>query len=449
MAVPFVAIILAAGESTRMNSKTPKVLLPVAGQPMVEYALQNAEALSPSKIFAVVGSRSHEVVSYLGGRVVPVLQKKRMGTGHAVQQVLPRLSSFKGNVLILYADACLIRPQTVQALRQFHLLQGAEATLLTARVESPFGYGRIVRGSEGEVKRIVEERNATEEQKRINEINAGVYVFKAKALVRSLKSVKPDKSKGEFYLTDTIHHILAGGGKVHALMVPDRSEVLGVNNRHQLTQAHRLWNLRRVEAHQRDGVTFLNPKTVEIGPEVSIGRDSVIEGNVQLQGATALGEDCHVGSGSILLSVKAGKGVVIKSSRITESQMKDGSDAGPFAHIRGGSLLEKGVHVGTNAELKNARLGEGSKAGHFSYIGDAKLGRNVNVGAGCVFANFDGKNKHETKVGDGAFLGSNSTLVAPVVIGAKAVVAAGAVVTKNVAAGARVAGVPARPLKKK
>lgn len=449
MAHPLVAVILAAGDSTRMNSKTPKVLHPLAGQPMIEYALQNAEALFPSKIYAVVGFQSQEVSAYLGKRAEPVLQKKRLGTGQAVQEILPRLKNFKGNVLVHSADACLVRPQTVMALRQFHLLQDAAATLLTARVESPFGYGRIVRGVEGDVQKIVEETQASDEEKRINEINAGVYCFKAQALVQALKSLKVADAKKEFYLTGVIPLLLAQGGKVHALMVPDRTEVLGVNNRNQLAQAHRLWNLRRVEEHQRNGVTFLNPKTVEVGPEVSIGMDTVVEGNVKLAGATEIGGDCRIESGSVIESSQLGRGVVVRSSRIMDSRLADGCDAGPFAHVRGDSELAKGVHVGTNTELKHAHIGMGSKVGHFSYVGDAVLGKDVNVGAGCVFANFDGKNKHESRVGDKVFLGSNSTLVAPVKIGKGAVIGAGAVVTRDVPAKTVVVGVPAKPFRKK
>ncbi len=447
MAIPLVAIILAAGDSTRMNSKTPKVLHPVAGQPMIDYALQNAEALSPSKIYGVVGSR--EVAEYLDKRAIPIFQKKRLGTGHAVEQVLPFLKSFRGHVLILYADACLVRPQTVLALRQFHLLQKAEATLLTARVDEPFGYGRIVRGRGGEVEKIVEEKDATEEERRLNEINGGVYFFKSQSLGPALKNLKPKSENKEIYLPDTIQRILTQGGKVHALMVPDRSEVLGVNNRSQLAQAHRLWNLRRVVEHQRDGVTFSNPKTVEVGPKVVIGRDTVIEGNVQLLGSTVLGEDCKVESGSVLQSARLGSKVIVRASRILDSHLGDGCDAGPFAHVRGGCVLDKDVHVGTNTEIKNVRIGSGGKVGHFAYVGDAKLGKDVNVGAGCVFANYDGKHKHECQVGDQVFLGSNSTLVAPIKIGPRAVVGAGSVVTQDVPAGMTVVGVPARPMKRK
>ncbi len=449
MAAPLVVIILAAGEGTRMISDTPKILHEVAGWPMIDYVLANARAVSSDAVYAVVGSHSQEVTKHLGKSVIPILQKERLGTGHAVMCAAPKLKNFKGDVLVLSGDNCMVRAQTLLALRQFHRLKGGAATLLTARVKDPHGYGRIVRGAEGQVERIVEEKDANEDQRRINEINAGVYFFQARELLRVLKELKPDNAKKEYYLTDTIQAILSGGAKVEALMVPDRAEVLGINDRAQLSMAHRILNLRRVEEHQRQGVTFLGPQTVELGPDVKIGKDSVIEGDVTLSGSTVLGEGCRVERGSVIHSSVLGKGVVVKSSRIMESRLGDGCDAGPFAHVRGGSVLAKGVHVGTSTELKGAKLGEGTKAGHFSYIGDAVLGKNVNVGAGCVFANYDGRNKHSCKVGDGAFLGSNSTLVAPVTLGPGAVVGAGAVVTKNVPAKAVVAGVPARPMTQK
>jgi bifunctional UDP-N-acetylglucosamine pyrophosphorylase/glucosamine-1-phosphate N-acetyltransferase len=449
LAEPLAVIILAAGEGTRMNSTHPKVLHPVAGLPMIEYALQNAQSLRPKKVFAVVGAHSQEVVRYLGERAIPVVQKKRLGTGHAVQQVLPYLKNFKGHVVILSGDACLTRSQSVQALRQFHLLQGGDASLLTAEVKDPYGYGRIVRDTSGEVTGIVEEKDANGEERAIHEINAGLYIFKSGPLAAALKGLKSNNAKKEYYLTDTVHAILAKGGKVQALMVPDPTEVLGVNDRAQLAEAHRILNARRVEEHQRDGVTFLDPLTVEIDPGVSIGRETVVEGHVQLLGITVIGEHCRIESGSRLESARLGKGVVVRSSRILDSRLGDHSDAGPFAHIRGGSVLERNVHVGTNTEIKGSKLAAGVRAGHFAYIGDAQVGRDVNVGAGCVFANYDGKDKFRCVIGDKVFLGSNSTLVAPVKVGARAVVGAGAVVTRDVPAGATVVGIPAKPVKKR
>jgi len=442
-------VILAADGETLMDSKLPKALHPVAGQPMIEYALQNAEALKPEKIYVVLGAHSESVAEYIGRRAVPVAQKRTSGTGRAIQQVVSLFKPRQGDVVIINADACLTSHQTVQALRQFHLVQGGAAALLSARVQDPFGCGRVIRGEDGTVETIVEEKDASEEERAVNEVNAGLYIFKTARLMEALKKLKTRPSKKEYDLTDAVHYLLAQGGKVHALMVPDASEILHVNDREQLARAHRVLNLRRVEEYQRDGVTFLNPQTVEIDPGVLIGKDTVIESSVQLLGETILGEGCRIESGSRLQSAGLGKGVVIRSSRVTESRLGDGCDAGPFAHVRGGSRLDKNVHVGTNTELKNARIASGSKVGHFSYVGDADLGRNVNVGAGCVFANFDGKNKHDSKIGDNVFLGSNSTLVSPVVIGRGAVVGAGSVVTKNVAPGATVAGVPARTFPKK
>jgi bifunctional UDP-N-acetylglucosamine pyrophosphorylase/glucosamine-1-phosphate N-acetyltransferase len=335
------------------------------------------------------------------------------------------------------------------AIRQFHQFQNSAATLLTATVRDPFGYGRILRDRAGDIERIVEEQDASDEQRKVREVNGGVYLFKAPGLGKALQKLRAKNPKGEQFLTDTIQELLAKKEKVQSLVVPDASEVLGVNDQKQLTQAHRILNLRRVGEHQRNGVTFLNPKTVEMGPRVEIGQDSVIEGQVQLRGETVVGENCRIESGSWISDTRLEKGVVVRSSRIWDSQIGEGSDVGPFAHIRGGCRIEASVHIGTNAELKNAKVGRGSMIGHFSYVGDAQLGKDVNVGAGCVFANYDGKKKHECHVGDKVFLGSNSTLVAPVKIGNKAVVGAGSVVTRDVPAGMTVVGVPAKPIKKR
>jgi bifunctional UDP-N-acetylglucosamine pyrophosphorylase / glucosamine-1-phosphate N-acetyltransferase len=449
VAVPLAVVVLAGGENSRNFSKTPFYLLPVAGRPMVEHALLNAEALHPSKTFVVMDSSSRELASHVGKRAIPVFQKKDRGSGAAVLRVLRRLRNGKGNVLILHADDCLTPPPLVLALRQFHLFQDSAAAFLTARLKSPFRYGRVVRGPGGDVERIVEEDDATEEQRRITEVQAGVYCFKAQALFQALKTMESAAGARPFHMTQTVPHVRARGGKVQALTAPDQTEVFGISRPEHLTWAHRILNLRRVREHQAGGVIFLDARTVDIDPAVVIGRGAVIEGNVKLLGGTRVGEGARIESGSVVQSSRLGREVVVKASRISDSVLGDGCDAGPFAHVRSGCVLEESVHVGTNTELKNVRMGKKSKAGHFSYVGDAVLGRGVNVGAGCVFANYDGKSKHGCRVGDGAFLGSNSTLVAPVGIGAKAVVAAGAVVTRNVAPGTRVAGVPARPMGKK
>jgi bifunctional UDP-N-acetylglucosamine pyrophosphorylase/glucosamine-1-phosphate N-acetyltransferase len=426
LAKPLIAIILAAGEGTRMKSKIPKALHSLAGKPMIDYALEAAAKAGASKIYLVVGAGAKQVSSYAGKRAQAVIQKERRGTGHAVQQVTPLLKGFSGDVFILYGDSPLLRPQTLMALSRLHRFQGSAATLLTASVAQPFGYGRIVRGPGGKIEKIVEEKDADEAVRRIHEVNGGAYLFNAPLLKEALAKIKPQNAKGEYYLPDAVAQMLQAGAKAEALIVPDSEEILGVNDRGQLAAADRVLNRRRIEAHQAAGVTFTLPGAVEVGEKVRIGADTVIEGGVHLEGDTVIGEGCRIETGSRLLNVKLGKNVTVKSSRISDSQIGDGSDVGPHAHVRGGSLISAGVHVGTNAELKNAKVSSGTQVGHFSYVGDASLGKNVNVGAGCVFANYDGKKKHACVVGDRAFLGSNSTLVAPVKIGAGAVVAAGA-----------------------
>jgi bifunctional UDP-N-acetylglucosamine pyrophosphorylase/glucosamine-1-phosphate N-acetyltransferase len=449
MGKPLAAIILAAGEGTRMKSNLPKVLHPVGGKPMLDYALDHALEAGASKVYLVVGAHAQKVLAHAGKRVTAVVQKERRGTGHAVQSVMPGLKNFSGDLLVIYADSALLRPQTLMALSQFHRFHGGAATLLTASVAEPFGYGRIVRDRNGKIEKIIEEKDADEVTRRLLEVNGGAYLFKTPSLREALKKIRPKNAKGELYLTDAVGEMIWRDEKVEALTVPDAQEILGVNDRGQWAQAHRILTQRRIEAHQQNGVSFLNPSTVEIEDGVKIGRDSVIEGGVHLGGNTVIGPACRVESGSRLVNAKLGRQVTVKSSRISDSQIGDGSDVGPNAHVRAGSVIDQDVHVGTNAELKNAKLKRGAKAGHFSYVGDATLGRDVNVGAGCVFANFDGMKKHQTTVGDKAFLGSNSTLVAPLKIGAGAIVGAGAVVTKNVAAKTTVMGVPAKPLEKK
>jgi bifunctional UDP-N-acetylglucosamine pyrophosphorylase/glucosamine-1-phosphate N-acetyltransferase len=446
LATPLVALILAAGEGLRMRSRVPKVLHEAAGLPLLEYALRLAAAAGASRTFVVTGSSSREVETYVGKRARIVRQGRLLGTGHAVLKAAPAFRGVKGDLLVLYGDSPLLRPQTLKALKQLHRLSKASATLVTATLEDPFGYGRIVRKPDSRIVRIIEEWDANEDMRRIREVNSGVCLFRVEDLMPALGSLKPDRRTGHYRLTDTVAWLLERGRSVQALTVTDPDEVLGVNDRSELAEAHRLLTLRRVESHQRNGVTFLDPERVEIGPEVVIAEDCVIEGGVILSGRTLVKRGCRLGSGSELTNALLGEGVRVRGSLITDSEMGDFSDAGPHAHVRGGSVVGPGVHLGTGAEVKGSRMGQGTKAGHFCYVGDAELGRDVNVGAGCVFANYDGRRKHRTVVGDGAFLGSNSTLVAPVRVGKRAVVGAGAVVTRDVAPGARVVGVPARPI---
>ncbi|HVM32889.1 MAG TPA: bifunctional UDP-N-acetylglucosamine diphosphorylase/glucosamine-1-phosphate N-acetyltransferase GlmU [bacterium] len=448
MAKPLTAIILAAGEGTRMKSKIPKVLHGLAGKPMLDYALQAAQTSGASRVILVVGAGAEKVAAHAKGRAAAVVQKKRLGTGHAVAQAMPLVKNFSGDLLVLYGDSPLLRPETLAAFLAFHRTHGGAATVLTARVKDPFGYGRVVRDGAGRLQRIVEEKDADEPTRAIQEVNGGAYLFKAAPLREALGALKPQNAKGEYYLPDAVAHLLASGAGAEGFLIPDPEEILGVNDRGQLALAERVLNRRRIEAHQAAGVTFTLPGAVEVAEGVRIGADTVVEGGVHLEGRTVIGVGCRLETGSRLKDARLGRGVTVKSSWISDSVIGEGSDVGPGAHVRGGSVIGPGVHIGTHAELKNARLASGAKVGHFSYVGDATLGQDVNVGAGCVFANFDGKKKHRTAVGKGAFLGSNSTLVAPVSVGAGAVVAAGAVVTRNVGAKTTVAGVPARVLRK-
>lgn len=442
----FTALILAAGSGVRFNSKHPKLLHPLGGQAMIDYALSLAEAAGAEKIVLVAPGAKHPVALHAGKRAKIVEQPQPLGSGDAVTRALSVIP--KGDVMVLYGDVPLLRPQTLQALRQIHTLKNAAASFVTAFMADPYGYGRIVRGGEGHLIRIVEEPDATPEERKIHEINGGCYLFPADILKVALSQLTPRKTRGVL-LTDVVQRLLEAGGTVEALTVTDSSEVLGINTRQQLSAAHRILNRRRLAEWERKGVTFLDEKDVEIGPDVVIGRDAIIEGHVKLEGATVVGEDSRVESGSVLVNAKVGKACVVRSSRILDSTLGDASDAGPHAYLRGGCVIASGCHVGAGTEMKKVVFGKGSKAGHFSYLGDAVVGKNVNVGAGCVFANYDGKKKHETKVGDNAFLGSNSTLVAPVSIGSGAVVGAGAVVTHDVKSKATVVGVPAREIKKK
>jgi len=441
----FTALILAAGEGSRFNSHHPKLLHPLGGWPMLDYCLAVAEAAGAEKILLVAPSAKHPVALHAGKRVKIVEQPKPLGTGDAVERALAYVP--KGDLMVLYGDVPLLRPQTLRALRQIHGLKNASASFVTAFMADPYGYGRIIRGGGGNLLRIVEEADATSEERKIHEINGGCYLFPADILKIALEQIKPRKTRGVL-LTDVVQRLLEAGGTVEALTVPDASEVLGINTRQQLSSAHRILNRRRLAEFERRGVTFLDPKGVEIGPEGGIGRDAIIEGGGRLEGKTSIGEDSRIESGSVLVDATIGRSCVVRASRVLDSVLGDGSDAGPHAFLRGGCVIAAGCHVGAGTEMKKVTFGKGSKAGHFSYLGDAVVGKGVNVGAGCVFANYDGKAKHETKVGDGAFLGSNSTLVAPVVIGPGAVVGAGAVVTRDVRGKRVVVGVPAREVKK-
>lgn len=444
----FNAIILAAGKSTRMRSDLPKVLHPVAGKQMIRHTIDTVRQAGSDLVLAVVGHRADLVRDILGDSVLYAIQEQQLGTGHAVQQARSLLSVIDVPVLVLAGDVPLITADTVSKLVRQHLEKGAVVTLLTGKTESTEGLGRIVRGRDGQVQRIVEERDATERDRAIDEVNSGIYCFDPEWLWPHLEMVKPSAS-GELYLTDVIGMATEEGSQVEAVVALDSNEILGINNRVQLAKAEDILRKRITERWMLEGVTIVHPSSVFIDSEVEIGKDSVIYPNTFLQGTTRIGENSAIGPNSIVRNSRIGNNCRVLSSVIEESVLEDEIDIGPFSHVRPESHIGTHVHIGNFAEIKKSKLGPHTQMGHFSYLGDAIVGASVNIAAGTVTCNFDGERKHQTIIGDDVFIGSDTMLVAPVELGDRAVTGAGSVVTTNVPPDTVVYGVPARPRKKR
>ncbi len=410
-------MILAAGKGTRMKSETPKALHPICGEPMLGWLLEKSGSLGARKIFVVAGHKVEDVRRFAAGRAEVVLQKALLGSGHAVNQAAGRLNGFQGSVLVLYCDTPLISAETMRTLLRGHVARSTDCSVLSVVLKDPSGYGRVKRGPRGLVERIVEDRNATPEEKAIREINTGCYVFRSKRLFEALKSVRRDPVKKEYYLTDVIE-ILAKKGRVESLVTAKDGEARGVNTRRDLADLESIMQKDILERLMESGVTIRNPRTVTIDADVKIGSDTVIHPNTVIEAGTVIGKNCQIG---------------------------------PFARIRGGSKIGDGCTVGNFVEVVRSKVGAKSLIKHLSYVGDAEIGSAVNIGAGTITANFDGKKKHKTVIGDKAQIGSGTVLVAPVTVGRGARTGAGSVVTarKNVPAGAVVAGVPAKILKGK
>jgi bifunctional UDP-N-acetylglucosamine pyrophosphorylase/glucosamine-1-phosphate N-acetyltransferase len=427
------AVVMAAGLGKRMKSKLAKVLHPVAGRPMVLYGVDLAQQLAGEHVAVVVGYQGKDVRAAIesGGLRRPVMiveQTQQLGTGHAVQQardMFRRLGKTLSTYVILNGDTPLLRAETVQALLQLHQDERSAVTLLTATADDPSGYGRVVRAKDGRVQKIVEDRDATGAEKQIREINVGTYVMDGPFLFEALDKLQPRNAQGEYYLTDVV-----------ALAVSE-AEGMGINTREQLAAAEQAVR-RRICAHwMREGVTLRNPATTSIDADVVIGRDTVIHPEVTLEGRTTIGEDCIVRSHTRISDSTLGHRVVVQDHCVVrESRLEDDTAIGPFAHLRPGAVLRRAAKVGNFVEMKKAELGEGSKANHLSYLGDATIGKGVNIGAGTITCNYDGVAKHETRIGKGAFIGSNTSLVAPITIGEGAYVGAGSTITKDVPPGA-------------
>ncbi|MFK3972453.1 bifunctional UDP-N-acetylglucosamine diphosphorylase/glucosamine-1-phosphate N-acetyltransferase GlmU [Pseudomonas sp. NPDC087358] len=425
-------VILAAGQGTRMRSALPKVLHPVAGNSMLGHVIHSARLLSPQGIHVVIGHGADRVREQLAADDLDfVLQDKQLGTGHAVAQALPQLSA--DTVLILYGDVPLIEVQTLQRL--LLLVNDRQLGLLTVTLDDPTGYGRIVRDAQDRVTAIVEHKDATDAQKTIKEGNTGILAVPGKQLADWLGRLSNHNAQGEYYLTDVIAMAVADGLVVATAQPDDAMEVQGANDRKQLAELERHYQLREARRLMASGVTLRDPSRFDVRGEVTVGRDVTIDINVILEGRVIIEDDVCIGPNCVIKDSTLRKGAIIKAnSHLEGAIVGEAADAGPFARLRPGSVLGAGAHVGNFVELKNANLGEGAKAGHLSYLGDAVIGARTNIGAGTITCNYDGANKHLTVLGEDVFIGSNNSLVAPVNISAGATTAAGSTINQDVAA---------------
>jgi bifunctional UDP-N-acetylglucosamine pyrophosphorylase/glucosamine-1-phosphate N-acetyltransferase len=431
-------VILAAGKGTRMKSALPKVLHRAGDLPLIEHVFRAAAVLSPRTTTVIVGHQARLVEQAMGERpgLRFALQEPQLGTGHALLQAEPVLARQTGTVVLLSGDVPLLRRDTLQGLVRTHAGSRAAATVLTAMMEDPHGYGRIVRDGGGRITAIVEDKDATPEQRRVAEINSGIYAFDLGPLFGALKQIGASNAQAEYYLPDLVSIYRSRGLTVETMVAGDPQEILGVNSRKELAEVTAILRTARNEALMDAGVTLVDPATTFIGPDVTVGADTTIHPGVYLEGRTAVGGGCVIHSGVRIVDSRIDDGVVINNfCVIVESHVSRGARIGPFAHIRPQSDIGDEAHVGNFVELKKTTLGAGSKANHLSYLGDASIGTRVNVGAGTITCNYDGVAKHPTVIEDGAFIGSDTQLIAPVRVGQGAYVAAGSSITDDVPAG--------------
>ncbi|MDA1306292.1 MAG: bifunctional UDP-N-acetylglucosamine diphosphorylase/glucosamine-1-phosphate N-acetyltransferase GlmU [Acidobacteria bacterium] len=436
-------VILAAGKGTRMKSTLPKVLHPLAGRPLIEHVLRTVDQLKVASTTLVIGHGGDQVRSALAGRpdLQFVVQSPQLGTGHALLQAEPVLKDKKGTVLLLYADVPLLEPATLSRLLETHRSSRAAITVLTAELDDPYGYGRIVRDAAGTIARIVEERDASAAQQAIQEINSGIYTLSMASLFDHLQGLATDNAQGEYYLTDLVSMYRRKDLRVETLCIDSAAELRGVNSRVDLAELSVVMRQRKNRSLMVAGVTLEDPSTTYVDMDVTVGPDSVIGPAVRLQGTTIIGDRCQIHAGARLTNAKVDNDVVVLDySIIVDSQIGAGASVGPMAHIRPDSVVGPKARVGNFVELKKTTLGHGSKANHLAYIGDATVGDGVNLGAGTITCNYDGEKKHKTTIGDGVFIGSDSQLIAPVTIGRDAYVGAGSTITNDVPEGALAIG---------
>ena len=428
----FTSVILAAGMGTRMKSKMPKVLHKVCGKPLSKWVIDASKAAGADKVCAVVGHKAETVKEVLGDVCEFALQAEQKGTGHAVMQAIDVIKNSKGEVVILNGDTPLITAETINKAIEYHKNNGNQATVITAILDDATGYGRIVRDNDGSVLKIVEQKDASEEEKKINEVNSGMYVFDAQSLVYALDKITPNNAQGEYYLTDTLEILLSAGKKIGGYAISDNDEIRGINDRVQLNEAENIMQKRINEYHMRNGVTMRNPERVYIEDGVEIGNDTEICQNVTIKSGTKIGSDCVIGSGSMLDRAVIHDGVDVLSSVILESEVDEGTHVGPFAYIRPNCHVGKEVKVGDFVELKNSNIDDGTKISHLTYIGDSDVGKRVNFGCGTVTCNYDGKKKYRTTIGDDCFVGCNTNFVSPINVGDGVYIAAGSTITEDI-----------------
>ena len=435
---PVHLVVLAAGKGTRMKSRLPKVLHSAAGLPLIEHVLRTADRISPASVVVVIGHQAGMVRDALQSRpnLQFVLQEPQLGTGHALLQAEAALGGRSGTVVLLSGDVPLLTAATLRRFVDHHLAMGAAATVLTAVVEDPAGYGRIERTG-GRISAIVEHKDASPSQRSIREINSGIYAFEITPLFDALRQIGSTNAQGEYYLPDLVGIYRDGGLTVETVTLDEPGEILGVNSRQELAQVARSLRAARNDDWMASGVTLVDPATAYIDPDVTIGPDTIIHPNVYLEGRTSIGANCEIQCGVRIVNSTLADGVFVNSyCMIVRSTVAAGAQLGPFAHLRPESVVGEHAHVGNFVELKKTALGRGSKASHLSYLGDAVIGEQVNVGAGTITCNYDGKTKAQTTIEDGAFIGSDSQLIAPVRIGQGAYVAAGSSITDDVPPGA-------------
>ena len=422
--------ILAAGKGTRMKSDLPKVLHLLGGRSLVERVIESCDLIQPERLCAIVGYRADEVKSALTHRseLEFVEQKEQLGTGHAVQQLLEPLKDFSGDIVVLNGDVPLLRPETIANFVKVHQDNQNDATILTAQLPDPTGYGRVFCNDDNLVTQIIEHRDCNTAQRQNARINAGVYCFKWETLAKALPQLTTDNDQKEYYLTDVVLHC----DKVMAMDVPDYQEISGINDRLQLSNAYSILQTRIKEKWMRAGVMMLQPETITIDDTVQLEPDTVIEPNCHIRGTTTIAAGCHIGPGSFIENSAIAANCKVLSSYIIDSEVGENTRIGPFAHLRGKAVVGESCRVGNFVEIKKSVIGNSCNMAHLSYLGDAELGQSVNVGAGTITANYDGVNKHKTTIGDRSKTGANSVLVAPITIGEDVTIAAGSTITRDV-----------------